>query len=588
MKKPILKRKGIKIAFWTTGVILFLLLAVQIFTSIYLPGIIKKRVVFLVENGSDGLYKCSVGGVSVNVLGGTVSIKDVEVKIDSVKYNHIVELGSLPDATFEANLEEGKITGFKLFPFLFSKKIVLNTIKIVKAEIRIYSEYDVEKERLQKIKSEQKKQYNEENNIKEPIREQKLWQLIEPEIKGIRINWIFLDDTKFSYRKASSQSELKVSYNNLSATLKGIRVDSVGASEKNRILFTEDISLNFTGLKFFTPDSLYMINVDSMVYSSFTKDIIIKGFGVNPTLDAAGFSAKIGQQVDAFDVKVPSMLIKNFQVEKIFSDNAFQVDSIEVDKPLVKIFHDRTFPADTVVKYGQYPNEAILKTPIALRIPLIILKESEVHYIEKQAVTYKTGDAFFSKVSGTMTNVTNDTGWLKTNSHMVIDMQGNFLHSGKMTASFDFDLASPMNEYTAKADMGRIGAKELNIMTIPFGNMEMKTADLKEAHFRLQGNKNGTIGSLRMIYNNLTVEMLAVDKKNGGMKDDKFMSFLANLVGVRKDNPDKKGIETKAENIVVKRTPVMPFFNMIWKTLFGGMKEIMLKGPAKNIKIGQE
>jgi hypothetical protein len=125
-------------------------------------------------------------------------------------------------------------------------------------------------------------------------------------------------------------------------------------------------------------------------------------------------------------------------------------------------------------------------------------------------------------------------------------------------------------------------------MTIPFGNLEMKTADLKEAHFRLKGDVTGTTGSLRMIYKDLTVELLMPDKKEHGMKEDKFMTFLANLVGVRKENPSQDGKETIATGITVKRTPEMPFFNMVWKTLFGGMKDIMLKGPAKKIKIGQE
>ena len=159
---------------------------------------------------------------------------------------------------------------------------------------------------------------------------------------------------------------------------------------------------------------------------------------------------------------------------------------------------------------------------------------------------------------------------------------------GLTSAAFDFDLASANGDFTARADLGRMDAKQLNLMTIPFGNLKMITADLKEAHFRLKGTKDGTTGTLRMIYTNLSVEILTKGKKETGMKEDKIMTFLANLVGIRKKNPADDGTETIGQNIVVRRTPEMPFFNMVWKTLFGGMKDVMLKGPAKKIKIGQE
>jgi hypothetical protein len=89
-----------------------------------------------------------------------------------------------------------------------------------------------------------------------------------------------------------------------------------------------------------------------------------------------------------------------------------------------------------VVKYGQYPNETLLKVPVKLKIATILLLDAEMHYIEKQAVTYKTGDGFFTHVSGVISNLTNDSAWLAANSHMTVKMTGNFLHSGKMVAGF--------------------------------------------------------------------------------------------------------------------------------------------------------
>jgi hypothetical protein len=583
-----LKRKAVRITGLVVGISIVFFVAFRIFVAQYLPGMIRKRIIYLVENGSDGLYKCTVGDVYVGVAGGTVQIKNLEINVDSARFKQLELRNKLPDITFRVKLNEGKVTGFQVMPFLFHKKIRLHTLKAEYPDIIIHSQYNAEKERLKKKIREIKKNQVENPEPVEPISEQELWQLIKPEISGIYAKWVFLDHMKFSYRKAGVTNEMKIEYQDLSASLKEIRIDSVGAASPDRILFTEDLSMSFIGLKYYSEDSLYVMYMDSMLYSSYAKNIFIRGFGVGPTLKPIEFMKRVGHQVDVFDVKIPEINVYNFQIDKIFTENAVTVDTVHVQKSVLKIYHDRTFSPDTVVKYGQYPNEALLLMPITLRVPVVVLFDSEVHYIEKQAVTFQTGDGFFTHVSGTITNVTNDSLWLKKNSHMKVDMVGNFLHSGKMTAGFDFDLGSNDGHFTARADLGSMGPEELSIMTVPFGNLKMKSADLKEAHFRLTGNRNGTVGSLRMIYEDLCIELLKKGNGSPGMKKDKLMTFLANLVGIRKGNPANNGKETIAHHISVERTPPMPFFNMIWRTLFGGMKDIMLKGPAKKIKIGQE
>jgi len=587
--KSIFKNRKFGILIWTFGVVALILLGAQIFVSAYLPNLIRNRITFLVVNGSDSLYRCSMGDISVSLIGGKVSVKDINISIDSTKYKKLEEKGKLPDVSFEAKLSEGAITGLRLLPFLFYKEIRLSTIKAKNADITIYSQYNPEKEKLKK----KLQAINEKENIHteeglEQISEQKLWQLIEPEIQGIFIDWIFLDHMKFSYKKAGAKNDLKIGYDNLSASLKEIRIDSVGAAEQDRILFTRDLSLSFSGLKIYTEDSLYKLNMDTLIYSSFRRNIFIKGFGVGPTLTPKEFTKKVGQQVDIFDVKIPEINIFNFHIDEIFAENCISLDTVVVQKPLVKIFHDRTASEDTVVKYGDYPNEALMLLPLKLKIPTIILFDSEVHYIEKQAVTYKTGDGFFTHVSGTISNLTNDSLSLANNSHMIVSMEGSFLYSAKMKAGFDFDLLSTNGAYTATADMGHIPTKELNLMTIPFGNMKIKTVDFKHAHFRLKGSTHGATARVRIVYDDLSIELLMKGKKDHKMKKDKFMTFLANLIGVRKNNPSKNGKETIAENIIVKRTAVKPFFTIIWEALFAGMKDIMLLGPAKKIKIGQE
>src|SRR5687767_1522402 len=101
LNRQVLKKKSVRILFWTLGSIAVLLLGVQIFVSSYLPSLIRNRITFLVVNGSDSLYQCSVGEISVSLIGGVVKVDDIDISIDSSRYQLLDEQNKLPDVTFE-------------------------------------------------------------------------------------------------------------------------------------------------------------------------------------------------------------------------------------------------------------------------------------------------------------------------------------------------------------------------------------------------------------------------------------------------------------------------------------------------------
>src|SRR5688500_4286648 len=170
--KLFLKRRAVRITLWVVGAAMILFIATQIFVSQYLPGMIRKRIVYLVENGSDGLYKCSLGEVSLSVVGGTVKIKDLQIAVDSAKFKQLELNGRLPGATFRANLADGNISGVKLVPFILYKKIRIHTIKVEHPDITFHSHHNPEKERMKKKTRDLEKIQDEKSGVPdEPVSE---------------------------------------------------------------------------------------------------------------------------------------------------------------------------------------------------------------------------------------------------------------------------------------------------------------------------------------------------------------------------------------------------------------------------------
>jgi hypothetical protein len=566
-KSPLKKLLRMLIWFAVAGVSFMVI--VHIVMSLYLPGVLRRKIENVVITGSDSLYRCEVGKLKVNVWRGKASVKDVRISVDSTRYNELQKTGKLPGLTFGISLASGSVNGLKLFPLLFSRKIVLNSINAEDADIGLFRHYAAPQQDTVK-----------KENIP-------LWKVIRPYIRGIYIDHISLNKIKLDYRHSDGEKAMLFAYDNCSARLIHIQIDSVGGNDPARVLFTEDIAVTFSNIRFHAADSLYQLKLGELGYSSMSKTATVKNFALMPAVPPAEFTRRNGQQIDIYQVEVPFLKATHLELTRLFAGNEIFADTVTVQQPSLKIFRDRTAPADTVTKYGKYPHEALANAPFTLRIPVLELSDARVNYIEKQAASHKEGNLFFEGISGTITNITNDKADIETNNHCVIDLQGLFIGQGAMTARFDFDLASEDGKYRAEAELTDLSAAAINQISVPFANMKMASGNVHYAHFTMEADNDGATGKLIMRYNDLGIELLKVNKEDGKTKQQRFLSFIANAVAVRKNNPAADGKETFAEYVFVPRTRVQPFFNLIWQTLFGGMKQIMLKGAAKNIKIGE-
>jgi hypothetical protein len=556
-------KKIMRIFLWTGTSLLFLLLSGLFFLSRYVPNVLRDKINHIVVNGSDSLYKCSMGKISVNFFQGKVSIEDLHITVDSVKYHQQKLAGKLPNLTFELKMQKGSISNLQIFSLLFSKKIRIGTIEVNKANIALCRQFKEKK--------------------KPTPSEASLWKMLKPAIRGIYIDKVLLNGTKFVYRQSENKKDVALAYQDCSVRLEHIRIDSIGAANSSRILFTEEIAVQLVGLNYVTPDSLYNLRIDSLSYSSFCKRVKFTNVDFKPTMSPVELTKKHGMQLDIFELLIPEMTGYNFKIDRVFTDNEICFDTIRVKKPIIRINRDRAAPSDTTSQMGKYPNEALLSAPFKLRIPLVEIEEAEMHYVERQKLSLKTGDLYFTKVTGTITNITNHPDDIAINNHCKFNLNGFFLKTGRLHVTVDFDLASPTGNYNSTADWGPISANELNKVFIPFGNVQLKTLELHEGHIKFNGNSNGLHGSARLIYEKLSILILKVDPGTHQTKKQGLISFFANVVAVREHNKAGKN-EVIADDIHIIRKGRQPFGNILWEFLFEGLKGIILKIPAKNMK----
>jgi hypothetical protein len=94
------------------------------------------------------------------------------------------------------------------------------------------------------------------------------------------------------------------------------------------------------------------------------------------------------------------------------------------------------------------------------------------------------------------------------------------------------------------------------------------------------------------MYSDLKVNLL--EENAEGKKEKKgFLSFLANTILIKNDNPSK-GDPVRVANITFERVPQASFFNLMWKSVFLGIREavgigaVPVKPMAKPSKSAKE
>src|SRR6202022_585986 len=109
-----------------------------------------------------------------------------------------------------------------------------------------------------------------------------LWKAIRNDIKQITVKKLLLDSIKISYTNADSARAFRWQFDNCSASLENIRIDSIGQSDSNRIMFTKNVAIIFNDVRLRTVDSLYRITASKIFYTSEKRQLNVKEFAIEP------------------------------------------------------------------------------------------------------------------------------------------------------------------------------------------------------------------------------------------------------------------------------------------------------------------
>ena len=538
--------------------IVFVLVFIAVVAERFVEPVLKARIHTLIIEGSDSLYNYHLGDLDASFLGANVEVKDLQINVDSIQYKKLEAANDLPSITMQLNMERGYIKGVAIFTLLFSKRISIDEIMTSDANVRLIRTLN--------------------SNLKEKNLHTPLWKSIQPGIKSIAINTINLDGIKLLYRYADTSSSVKLQFDTCNAVFKDILIDSVAAFDTARIGFTKDISLRFSDLKFRTPDSMSKMKAEVISYSSKKKTFELVNFKIQPTREEKNdFYGYVNKQKAMEVIEFEKATFTNFQLDRFVNNNIIAADSIIIEKPDVKIFLDKSYPPLLESKIGTYPHQRLLGTDATVIIKGMEVKNASIEYIEKAEKTKQEGTVKFRNLNLYISNPTNDSFSISNNNKCIAKAEGLILNNSPIKASFVFYLDSANGAFDVSGSISDVGSEALNELAVPLANVQFKTFNLSRLDFALHGDDYKTKANVRMLYNDLFIVIQKKNEETGLMENKKFLTKIINKYTLHSSNPSPGQQERTAKEVIRLRISSHGFFGLIWKTIFSGMQNIMIR-----------
>jgi hypothetical protein len=358
----------------------------------------------------------------------------------------------------------------------------------------------------------------------------------------------------------------------LSLRFASVAIDSTHQKDSSRILFSKEIAIHCNRLDLPFRNKVYALSVNGFDYNSETATLRTEHIAIIPSLSESDFASTYKHSKDRFDIRIGSMEIKHINRRAILNQQ-FLADTIELSDASFKIFRDKSYPHDSVDRTHDYPQEAIMRLDVPVFVKALIINGSYIEYKEKNDKSDSSGKVSFYHVQAVLGNITNMPEYIRLNNIMRLNFKASFLDQSAFTAVIRMKLNDRKGVFQLDAQLGELNAVVLNPLVKPLALAEMDKGKIRELRYHLDATNTHAKGKLLLRYEDLGVKLLKKDEDKNKYKTKFFPTLAAGLL-VKKSNPMNG--ELRSADVDYSRDIHRSIFNLMWKSMFTGIKKIVM------------
>jgi len=551
-QEPFIKKYWKK-ALLTIGVILLLVVGTAWYFSLQWNKQVRLQLRSYVQEMSDSLYTLQYADLHLNLLTGSLSLYKVSLVRDSAIYKKLQQQHKAPRFLYTFSADQVNLRYFKTLRYFRHKELSASALELHNPSVIL---------ELNSL------------NIDTTVHKN-AYQNINKKIHSLYLSTLLLDNINLKYTYVKKDSGLIITQlSQLKVHIKDFLIDSIALNDPTRFLYARNYEIALKDYKYRTPDSLYWMHVRDVNYSAAEQTLTIGQFSVDPRYNKHEFDIRAKTQRDRYDVQLNNITLYKLQPRLLLEQQVLWANKLAIATANVNIYHNRMLPMPPGNKLGQFPNQLLLKLALPIYIDTLIGRQAELSYTEINPKTQEAGKITFSHLHGTFRNITNIDTIIARNSHFIADMDAVLMNTGKLKARFDFSLKDNSGAFAVSGQVKSMDGKELNPILKPLGQIEIKSCRIDDVTFHMNGNEKGAAGEVTFLYSDLKVNILKKEEGTHEYKKKGLISLFANALVIKDSNPAKG--ETRVGHPHFTRDPQKSFFNLVWKTLLTGLKEVAL------------
>lgn len=542
-----------KKALLTIGIILLLVIIAAWYLGQQWEKQVRLQLRSYVRDMSDSLYTLQYADLDLNLITGSLSLYKVSLARDSAIYAKLQQQHKAPKFLYTLSANQVDLRYFKVLRYFRHKELSAAALELHSPSIVLELNHQ---------------------NI-DTTKPRNAYQNISTKINSLFLGSLLLNDINLKYTIIQKDSSLTMTQlSQLRVHVKDFLIDSVAMEDPTRFLYAHNYEFDLKEYKTRTPDSLYWMHLRDIHYNAADQKLDLGQFSVEPRYSKAQFDVKAQTQRDRFDVQLNNIEISSLQPRKLLEQQVIWANKLTIASARLDIYRNRNLPMPPGNKLGQFPNQLLLKLAIPIYIDTLIGNRTELSYTEVNPKSQEAGKITFNHLHGTFRNITNIDSIIARDGYIRADMDAILMKSGKLRAHFDFSLKDSSGGFGVSGQMKGMDGRELNPMLKPLGMVEIKSCKIDNVTFNMKGNERSASGEVKFLYSDLKVNILKKEEGTHEYKKKGLISLFANALVIKDSNPGNG--ETRIGHPHFTRDPQKSFFNLVWKTLFTGIKEIAL------------
>ncbi len=514
----------------------------------YKYRLVHRKIDDTVSAKTKGLYTIHYDKLSLDEVAGALHVKNIAIAPDTSVYHQMVLDKHDPPVLIRLTVPVLDILGVKTPKALLTKQIEGARVEIAGATI----------EMLTDPSRKDTAAYNPAGDIAKQL----LGKLLK-----IKVDSVLITHANVIVRNIHTGDEIVYS-KDVSFLFSDVLVDSITGKDSSRILFAKELDISCDKITLPLKNKRYKLDVSGLRFTSHHDALFVHQVRIIPQLAENEFAYSFPVQKDRYDFLLEDISLQDIDRESLWRKE-LAANVMTVRKSSFKVYRDLSRPPDTISKVGKYPQQLLMQLPFPVNLRRLIFEHSFIEYKERNAKSDSAGRLQFFDASATLTNVTNRKRDIAQDNKCVLKFKASLLNKTRVDAVVVMLLNDPHGKFSIEGNVGAIDVTALNPLTQPMGLARMEKGTIHKLHFTITGTDSMSNGTVLLLYDDLKISLLKKDEEKGTLNKKGLLSLFANFA-IKNSN---KSENPRVAEVHFDRILNKSFFNLIWKSIFSGVKK---------------